>query len=92
MSYDLVPEQFDVDLGDSHWLLWADLNGESHYGAWVKHLSPYGGFCGGFVRFLGPEGDKRWELISVNPPTFSPSLLCSCGDHGWVRDGKWVRA
>lgn len=38
-------------------------------------------------------GDARWTLINFDPLTIAPSVLCrSCGDHGFVRDGKWVPA
>lgn len=46
-----------------------------------------------------------WQVQSFEPLTMSPSLLCKapvydaagkvigeCGDHGWIRDGRWVRA
>jgi len=36
---------------------------------------------------------SRWQVISMEPLTLSPSLLCMvCGDHGFIREGKWVRA
>jgi hypothetical protein len=36
----------------------------------------------------------RWTLTGAADEhlTLSPSLLCSCGDHGFIRDGKWVKA
>lgn len=34
----------------------------------------------------------RWQVQSMEPLTVSPSLLCECGDHGFIRDGKWVPA
>jgi len=34
----------------------------------------------------------RWQVHSWEPLTISPSLLCSCGDHGFIREGKWVKA
>lgn len=34
-----------------------------------------------------------WTVESWEPLTISPSLLClTCGDHGFIRDGRWVRA
>lgn len=35
-----------------------------------------------------------WTLVGDLDGAFTltPSLLCSCGDHGFIRDGKWVRA
>lgn len=39
----------------------------------------------------------RWQVQSWDPLTVSPSLLCTvgkggCGDHGFIRGGKWIRA
>lgn len=34
-----------------------------------------------------------WQVQSWDPLTVSPSLLCRrCGDHGFIREGRWVRA
>lgn len=34
-----------------------------------------------------------WHVESWTPLTLSPSLLCRmCGDHGFIRDGRWVPA
>ena len=36
-----------------------------------------------------------WQVISWEPLTLSPSILClaeGCGDHGFIREGKWVPA
>lgn len=35
-----------------------------------------------------PEG---WSLVSVDPITVTPSVLCkSCGTHGFITNGKWI--
>lgn len=42
-----------------------------------------------------------WQLLSREPLHVEPSLLCKapsgpngelCGDHGWIRGGRWVAA
>ena len=34
-----------------------------------------------------------WTVEGWEPLTISPSLLCTvCGDHGFIRQGKWVPA
>jgi hypothetical protein len=40
------------------------------------------------------QNQVRWTLEGVADEhiTLSPSILCQCGDHGFIRDGKWVRA
>lgn len=48
------------------------------------------GHHGGYANLNGPD---PWTLISEDPLTISPSLLCpACGHHGFVRDSKWVPA
>lgn len=42
---------------------------------------------------LMPFWSDSWNLISENPLTLSPSLLCrACGHHGFIQNGKWVPA
>jgi len=34
-----------------------------------------------------------WTVEAWDPLTLSPSLLCQlCGDHGFIREGRWVSA
>ena len=52
------------------------------------------GLCGGSVPFIGHARDDRpaWNVHSRDPLTLSPSLLCHCGDHGFIQQGRWVPA
>ncbi len=44
------------------------------------------------ARRLEP-GRPMWVVERWEPLTLSPSLLCTaCGDHGFVRGGRWVPA
>jgi hypothetical protein len=71
---------------------------EFHHGAIVSHATPDGRYCEGAITLDSPRsagafaGHPRWTVEQRDPLTLSPSLLCHCGDHGWIRDGKWVRA
>ena len=29
-------------------------------------------------------------IVSDDPVTITPSILCECGAHGYVTDGRWV--
>jgi hypothetical protein len=66
-------------------------------GALVLHLSPVDHTeCSGFVHFDLPEvvtvfpNHPKWQVVSWEPLTLSPSILCRrCGDHGFIRNGKW---
>lgn len=38
-----------------------------------------------------PAWRDGWDVLSVEPLTLSPSLLCRvCGHHGFITNGKWV--
>ena len=76
-----------------------DKTTEGFVGAVVYHHKDDNprGYCSGGIRFDVPwqreHGQKvLWQVQSWDPLTCSPSLLCHCGDHGFIRDGKWVRA
>lgn len=66
-------------------------------GLQVRHKTPQGEDCLGSITFdSAPEpvkgGQATWTVDSWDPLTVSPSLLCICGDHGFIREGRWVRA
>lgn len=56
------------------------------------------GTCVGQVTFDSPTSQKisphapKWTVESWEPLTISPSVLCACGDHGFIRDGQWMPA
>lgn len=58
-----------------------------------SHPSPEGYGCGGALTFDVPEADglagPRWTVESWEPLTISPSVRCSCGWHGFIREGRW---
>lgn len=70
-------------------------------GVWVGitewHKDKDGDLCGGWVPMkvegLDPfYAERAWTVVSLEPLHLEPSLLCNCGNHGWIRDGKWVAA
>ena len=74
-------------------------------GITVRHPAKSGpgnqgnGRCVSAVHFDLPELEKAglgwhaWKVEQWEPLTLSPSLLCeTCGDHGFIRDGRWVQA
>lgn len=90
----------DLDLGDGHTLTFSQYEGERS-GAEVHHKKPDGSDCAGWIAFAGrawaksfqPGAIATWEVLSEDPLTLSPSLLCrACGDHGFIREGRWLRA
>ena len=67
-------------------------------GGIIRHVKPDGTSCKGVIWFdcqVTREVFSRypvWKVSSWEPLTLSPSFLCHCGDHGYIRDGKWVVA
>lgn len=71
------------------------------YGAILYHFKQDGSECMGSIHFTGDVQRKiepahpSWTVDSWEPLTISPSVLCraeGCGDHGFIREGKWVPA
>lgn len=69
-------------------------------GAVIVH-GPADDPCEGVIHFAGtplheslPANAKNfWTVESWDLLTLSPSIACrQCGDHGFIREGKWVRA
>jgi hypothetical protein len=92
----------ELDLGDGHRLVFSEYKGEARVGANVLH-PPVEGKCDGqgwiafedtsWSRLFATNPIATWKVETREPFTISPSILCrACGDHGFIRDGKWVRA
>lgn len=91
-----------LDLGSGHTLTFVGLYGHpevERYGARVAHARSDGTPCVCYITFaslLADEHDAvrpKWQVHEWEPLTLSPSLLCNrCGDHGFIREGRWVPA
>ena len=91
----------DLDLGDGHWLDWS-IYKDSRCGGIITHTSQATetGFCSGAFwtdgRYAADHPGRKHDIWAISGPddrpTLSPSFRCHCGDHGYIRDGKWVRA
>ena len=49
------------------------------------------GWCFGTI-WTDTKHERSWNVASAMPLTLTPSILCACGEHGFVRNGKWVPA
>lgn len=69
-------------------------------GGIVWHVHADGEPCGGSIYFVQAPGDSAaavrqrernqvWTVESWDPLTVSPSVLASCGLHGFIRRGRW---
>ena len=81
---------------------------EERSGAIVGHTRPdTGAYCESAITFDTPAmravmpDRPKWTVESWEPLTLTPSLQCfgrpddfcsACGDHGFIRQGRWVRA
>ena len=65
-------------------------------GLTIEHTAPDGAECSGHITFAVPGTEiwphHKWTVISFDPLHVEPSILCDCGDHGFIRDGRWVTA
>lgn len=50
--------------------------------------------CRGTVPFSNfPDDRAKWQVVSQDPLTLSPSILRKpCDLHGWIQNGEWVWA
>lgn len=61
---------------------------QSIVGYTIDHDTADGRRCSAMVMTGGP--DITHEIVSTNPLTISPSLICpECGAHGHVERGAW---
>lgn len=72
------------------------------------NITDFNGWCCGGVHWAPSEFERehpermseserqraRWNIEGQPDEhlTISPSVLCSCGDHGFIKDGKWIVA
>jgi hypothetical protein len=97
-----MPVERDIEIGDGVTITlveWTDPStGETEIvGLNEAHKDKQGNRCMGWVLFAGTayaEGmQPAWTVERANPLTLSPSILCrSCGNHGFIREGRWVSA
>lgn len=76
-----------------------DLPDVERYGLLIKHSTPEGNMCMSGLVFESDVAEKispdsaKWTVESWMPLTVSPSILCrQCGDHGWLKEGRWIPA
>lgn len=82
------PAWIDAGHGVSFWV-----RAERHR-LYYRHDCPMFGRNPLPIAFDVPENDwipadGKWQVESLDPVTVSPSLLCPCGHHGFLRNGRW---
>jgi hypothetical protein len=61
-------------------------------GVTTAHMKKDGSVCAGAVFWGKVENRPIWKLIQIEPLTLQESIRCSCGLHGWIRNGQWEHA
>lgn len=86
-------------MGGGRWLQFTTIDGKIVIGAIENHPDQREPekTCAGSIMFDTPEGRQfhgpHWTIEQEDPLTLSPSILCrACGNHGFIRDGKWIPA
>ena len=92
------PEEI-VWLDDDHAVTWSEWPGEeAPHGGIFWHRKESGEWCCGSWYLRQPMHNGKtfkvevpiWTIEAKEPLTLSPSFLCHCGYHGFVKSGKWV--
>jgi hypothetical protein len=79
---------------------YADVPDVERYGLIISHPRDDApdGRCTGAVTFAGEVQQRLephrpcWQVVQWEPLTLEPSILCECGFHGYIREGRWVPA
>lgn len=85
-----IEEKLPIDLGDDNHRAGCDLFEDGDLDLWWSHRCAIGTRAPARIDITTGQ---RHSLISRDPLHVEPSILCrSCGDHGFIREGKWVSA
>lgn len=100
---EVIPNGWDTPvhgypLGERCWWTKTVDRGDNWVGILHWHPGPDGSIHAGGVNFDTEHGRAAagraavWQVESLDPLTISPSVLCSCGHHGFIRNGRWESA
>ncbi len=105
MSADPRIERNWVDIGHGHEISLVRHGDGVLVGLWLRHdcsKCPWHGkeseTCTGTGTFIPlhprTKSVEIWTVVKEEPLTIHPSIryLAECGDHGFIRGGKWVPA
>ena len=90
-----VIAQTPNDLGSDHGWAWSEDTEAFDYPGNIvyRHLCSRTGHVRHALGVIDVTSGKYHTLHSRDPLHVEASVLCpDCGDHGWIRDGKWVSA
>lgn len=96
-----IKDEEIIWLDDDHAITWSRWPGESEpHGGILWHRKGDATWCGGSWYLRQPRYNGKtfkepvpiWTMESKEPLTLSPSFLCHCKHHGWIRAGVWVSA
>ncbi len=80
-------------LDDNHAITWSISKGDQEpSGGVLWHRLQGNVWCYGAFFLRSEVTTQLWTLVSKEPLTLSPSFLCHCGHHGFIKGGSWVSA
>jgi hypothetical protein len=86
-----LPDEF-ADIGNGHAISIRE-EGGTVFGVWVRHecaIKDHHGKHGAYIPLVGPNA---WTMVQREPLTITPSIhVTDCGDHGFITNGRWVKA
>lgn len=89
---DWLRERCPNDAGDGHWWGWITAQG-ARGNAHDKDIFWLHRCEGRLVLGTIDVSTPVHTLVCEEPLHVEPSILCSqCGDHGYLREGRWVKA
>jgi hypothetical protein len=92
---ELYFEEFPLDFGNDVRGTYIINKADEEIGIVEVHRLPNGNLCGGSVFWTDPQDGKEhplWLVVQADPLTLKPSILCDCGHHGLIENGRWRNA
>lgn len=88
-GFGLDPKMPDLVLDGTHLLYLIIFSDETRAGYILSHQIGPDEWCSGTIWTSPQNGRPLWKVLRENPLTLTPSVLCRCGHHGWIRGGAW---
>lgn len=61
-------------------------------GVMLAHQLKDNVICATTAFWVKIEDRPVWQMTSETPLNLEESIRCSCGLHGWIREGQWEHA
>lgn len=84
----------DIDLGYDNWIGWQKDEDRETGNLWHLHKCVVNGKKKWQLGWIDLTSGQKHKLITKDPLHIEASVACPgrCGNHGFIRDGKWQPA